>query len=71
MGGYNDFSVAKSFSIYVHELLLKLGFVVAEEKCNWIPAQTSLWLGYCWEMLTGTLHVTDERICRLESVHHG
>jgi hypothetical protein len=30
MGGHNDFSVVKSFSIYVHELFLKLGFLVAE-----------------------------------------
>ena len=67
LGGKGTYAEALLSGKYIREDLQNFGFLVAEEKCQWLPSQIVIWLGYVWNMITGTLRVTDERICRTEN----
>ena len=45
--------------------LLELGFLLAQEKCSWLPSQTIKWLGYIWNTEQGKIFVSDDRIEKL------
>lgn len=66
IGGDRSLEKARKVSIFLKESLLSFGFLIAEDKCCWEPAQVSIWLGYLWNFVTGMLYVTEERIARLE-----
>ena len=46
--------------------LTEFGFLLASDKCNWLPVLKLTWLGYLLDMECGKVYVTDERIARLE-----
>ena len=45
-----------------------MGFLLAEEKCDWEPKQTAIWLGYQFDSCNEIIRVTDERIDRSKRV---
>ncbi len=66
IGGHSNLGRALELSSFVHELLISLGFLIAENKCKWTPSQSITWLGHVWLMEQYTLHITEDRIKRLE-----
>ena len=70
LGGGKNYDTATEASNYIHQDLQKFGFLMAEDKCTWVPCQYITWLGYVWNTLDGYIHVTDERLERaLESLN--
>ncbi|KAK3107400.1 hypothetical protein FSP39_013730 [Pinctada imbricata] len=47
--------------------LKKFGFIIAEEKSHWLPTQEITWLGLCWNMHDGSLHLSEEKMSKLLS----
>ena len=45
--------------------LKRFGFIIADEKSNWVPSQEITWLGLVWNMRTGHLRITHERLIKL------
>lgn len=66
IGGSTRFSQAILSGNFARETLLSLGFLLAEEKCQWMPNQRVTWLGHNINMSVGKLFITEERIDRLE-----
>ncbi|XP_053378568.1 uncharacterized protein LOC128548167 [Mercenaria mercenaria] len=66
LGEASTFDTAKEYSIFARQDLIKFGFLIAEEKCQWEPTQQSVWVGYFWDTRDGILKVTEDRICRTE-----
>ena len=66
IGGHADRGKAVSLSSHVHSTLVKLGFLISEAKCNLEPKQTAIWLGHFWDTVSSKIHITDDRISRLE-----
>ncbi|MCG7876286.1 MAG: reverse transcriptase domain-containing protein, partial [Candidatus Thiodiazotropha endolucinida] len=67
IGGDKSYEQALKVSTFVRESLPTFGFLIAEAKCNWEPAQVCTWLGYVWNFVKGLLYATEERIGRLEA----
>ena len=42
-----------------------LGFLLAEEKCNWFPQLNLTWLGLNWIMEEGKVYITPKRINKI------
>ena len=61
LGSHVQKETATSLSKHVHSTLIKLGFLISEDKCNWDPRQHAIWLGYFWDMILNKIHVTEER----------
>ena len=57
---------ALEMSMTVRSDLAKLGFILAEEKCDWVPSQKAIWLGLSWNFEKGDVHVTEKRIHKLK-----
>ena len=66
LGGNISYNEALISSRYIKQYLLDFGFLIADEKCQWTPTQTIVWMGYLWNSESGKLQVTNERICRTE-----
>ncbi|XP_053379803.1 uncharacterized protein LOC128548571 [Mercenaria mercenaria] len=66
IGGHREFIKALELSQSVKVSLLKFGFMLAEEKCKWLPAMVSCWLGHVLDFERNMLCVSDERIHSLE-----
>jgi hypothetical protein len=62
IGGDSTYCSAMKMSDFVHDDLGRFGFIIAEDKCNWLPRQRIVWLGYLWDTLNSIFRVTDERI---------
>ena len=62
MGGSDSYDDCLNISKEVKAQLEKLGFLLAQEKCIWLPTQSIKWLGYIWNTDIGKLFVSDERI---------
>ena len=45
LGGHSSYEFALQVSDYIHGSLSEFGFLIAEEKCEWIPKQNLIWLG--------------------------
>jgi hypothetical protein len=41
---------------------------VAEDKCIWYPQQDMIWIGLVWDMKSGKLRISNERVDRLVNV---
>ena len=48
LGGDVSYDKALLSSQYIRQDLIAFGFLIADEKCQWIPSQISVWLGYLW-----------------------
>ncbi|XP_062577375.1 uncharacterized protein LOC134239230 [Saccostrea cucullata] len=46
IGAESCLDSAKSVSIYIKEFFEKLGFLFADDKCEWFPTQYRVWLGF-------------------------
>ena len=68
LGGDVSYDKALLSSRYIRQDLIDFGFLIADEKCQWIPSQIIVWLGYLWNSKSGKLQVTNERICKAESL---
>ncbi|VDI44986.1 Hypothetical predicted protein [Mytilus galloprovincialis] len=51
LGGGKNMKEAMLASEKIHSDLEKFGFVLASEKCNWVPIQGLDWLGFHWNMI--------------------
>ena len=67
LGGGSSYKECLDISMDVKNTFESLGFLIAYEKCNWLPCQTLTWLGFCWNTVDGRIYVTEERIERLLS----
>lgn len=65
LGGSHSFDSACIVAEHISKCLQSLGFLLAEEKCCWLPNQTQQWLGFMWDMKVGKLRVTEDRMDRL------
>ena len=66
IGGADELSKANDTSITVQKVLKSAGFLIAEDKCNWVPSQKVIWLGLVWQFETGIVSVTEMRIHKLK-----
>lgn len=48
LGGSDSYDNCLNISKEVQAQLEKLGFLMAQEKCIWLPTQSIKWLGYIW-----------------------
>ncbi|KAL5011007.1 hypothetical protein ScPMuIL_013312 [Solemya velum] len=67
LGGDSYFVSSLQTSTEVRHLLNKLGFLIAHEKCQWLPKQIIDWVGYTWNTETGKIHV---KACRIEKAEN-
>ncbi|VDI20041.1 Hypothetical predicted protein [Mytilus galloprovincialis] len=65
LGGGKNMKEAMLASEKIHSDLEKFGFVLASEKCNWVPIQGLDWLGFHWDMIEGVIRITEKRIEKL------
>ena len=42
-------------------------FLLANDKCKWMPVQRTIWLGHIPDTAENKLYITEERIKRLET----
>ena len=66
LGGDNSFEGAMTSSNYIRESIQRFGFLLAEEKCCWLPSLQISWLGYFICMKSCKFFISDERIGMLE-----
>ncbi|MCG7877889.1 MAG: reverse transcriptase domain-containing protein, partial [Candidatus Thiodiazotropha endolucinida] len=66
LGGGSSYQRAYESGQYIRHDLFQFGFLISEEKCQWVPSQKLVWLGYLWDTQSGTLQVTNDRIIRAE-----
>ena len=56
--------MAKENSLFVQSFLSSAGFVANSAKSLWNPTQVLVWLGLNWDLVTGTISITDRRISK-------
>ena len=66
IGGSTVYEKALVSVKFARETLLSLGFLLAKEKCQWMPKKQVAWLGHNKDMSVGKLFITEERIDGLE-----
>ena len=66
LGGDRSYQSALESSNFVEDSIQRFGFLLAEEKCKWLPMLQATWLGYFICMSSGKFYIKDERIKRLE-----
>ena len=66
IGGSTDYERALQASTFVKGSLIEFGFLLANDKCNWMPVQRTVWLGHILDTAENKLYITEERIKRLE-----
>ena len=66
LGGDRSYQSALESSNFVKDSIQRFGFLLAEEKCKWIPMLQVTWLGFFICMNSGKFYITDERIKRLQ-----
>ena len=54
--------MAKENSLFVQSSLSSAGFVANSTKSLWSPTLLLVWLGLNWDLVTGTISITDRRI---------
>lgn len=67
IGGHKSLEFATRSSQFVKQSLIEFGFLLADEKCNWVPVQKVVWLGHLIDMEKNRLFISDERIQRLQT----
>lgn len=58
---------AKYVSICVNQQLENLGFLFADDKCEWLPTQHRIWLDLLWDMEKRKIFITEDIIERLKT----
>jgi len=58
----------KKMSVQVSEDLIKSGFVAGNEKSVWKPVQSIDWLGFIWNLSSGTLAISQKKFETLKSI---
>lgn len=71
MGGSSDLMDCLQVSEKVQLDLKQCGFLIAQEKCNWIPCVRLTWLGIEWDFGQGKIFITEKRIKKLLSSIEG
>ena len=66
LGGDNSFEGAMKSSNYIRESIQRFGFLLAEEKCCWLPSLHISWVGYFICIKCCKFFISDERIGMLE-----
>ena len=66
IGGDNNYDKAFQSSNFVRETFAEFGFLIAEDKCSWVPCKIGTWLGYVLDYEQGRFFASDERIIMLE-----
>ena len=66
IGGHKSLDNAIKSSTVARDSLISLGFLLADEKCQWTPVQQVTWLGHYIDMESGRIFITQDRIKRLE-----
>ncbi|XP_072166403.1 uncharacterized protein [Diadema setosum] len=66
IAGCSDKTEAIKMSGSIKSELNELGFLLADEKCEWEPSSNATWLGLDWNFTLGVVHVTDRRIQKLK-----
>lgn len=61
----SSFEVTSNVSYSIKMLFQNLGFLFADDKCNWILSQNCDWLGLHWNTEKGQVHISNDRIYRL------
>ena len=61
-GKGDSLPMAKENSLFVQSSLSSAGFVANSAKSLWNPTQVLVWLGLNWDLVTGTISITDRRI---------
>ena len=56
--------MAKENSLFVQSSLSSAGFVANSAKSLWNPTQLLVWSGLNWDLVIGTISITDRRICK-------
>ena len=65
IAGDKSLESAMKLSSLIQTDLKRFGFIIANEKCQWEPSRIITWLGLIWDMQSGTLHLTQERMGKL------
>ncbi|VDI58959.1 Hypothetical predicted protein [Mytilus galloprovincialis] len=66
LGRDSNFEKCIESSQIVKFKLENLGFLIAHEKCFWLPSQRLKWLGYTWDTNIGKIFVNEDRIMKTE-----
>jgi len=70
LGGHRDPDCAAEMAHFVRSDLQNFGFLLADDKCIWVPLQRIVWLGYVWDASCGKLAICDDRLVRFEALLH-
>ena len=62
-----SFQEACDISILIQNQFQDLGFLFANEKCEWSPSQERTWLGLYWNTKEGKISVSEDRIKRFKN----
>ena len=65
IGGCDIYAQAENCSRFTRSALLDFGFLIAEEKCSWLPSRKVTWLGHIFDFDSNRLYIVQERIYRL------
>lgn len=66
MGGSQTHKSAGNLSSEIQADLNALGFIFADEKCQWNPSQEIVWLGLIWDTDINKTSVLNPRIQKLK-----
>ena len=66
LGGDISYERAIQSSCFIRKSIQEFGFLLANEKCEWLPKLQITWLGYVICMTIGKFFITEDRIKRLE-----
>ena len=64
-GKGNSLQIAKRHSLFVQSSLSNAGFVANSSKSLWDPSQSLVWLGLNWDLVSGSISISDRRISNL------
>ena len=53
---------ARQLALKLRQDLLDFGFLLADEKCQWVPSQIIEWLGFVFDTSSCTIAVTQKRL---------
>lgn len=65
IGGHRDLNLAIQSSDFTRKALCEFGFLLADDKCNWVPSCKVTWLGHLIDMERNLLFISEDRINRL------
>ena len=60
--GADSYENCQNLAKQIKQDLLDLGFLLAEEKCDWEPKQVVSWLGHVFDTSKAELHITEDRV---------